>query len=213
VAERLVVDPTRPAAVALARAVAELRAGGLLIYPTDTLYAFGGVALVPGVAERVRAAKGRDERKPLPLVAAGEEQARALAADWPEAAARLAARFWPGPLTLVLAAGVGVPPGITAGGSSVAVRVPGLALTRELCIGAGPLVSTSANLSGAPAALDCAAALASVGAAAVLALDAGPLASQPSTIVDLGAGEARLVREGAVPWDEILAALRGAGPR
>jgi len=207
---RLTVDPAGVDAAALERAATELRAGRLLIYPTDTLYAFGGAALLPGVAERVRAAKGREERKPLPLVAGDEEQARALAADWPQAAARLAARFWPGPLTLLVATSAHVPPGITAGGSRVAVRVPGLALTRALCAGAGPLVSTSANRSGEPPALDCTAALASVGAAAALAIDAGPLSSRPSTIVDVSAGEPRLVREGAVSWDEIVAALRAA---
>jgi L-threonylcarbamoyladenylate synthase len=177
------------------------------------LYAFGGAALLPGVADRIRAAKGREPRKPLPLVAADAEQARSLAADWPDAAARLAARFWPGPLTLVVARRESVPVAITAGGGSVAVRVPGLALTRSLCAGAGPLVSTSANLSGEPPALDCTAALASVSAAAVLALDAGPLVSRPSTIVDLSAGEPRLVREGAVGWAQVLAVLRGAGTR
>jgi L-threonylcarbamoyladenylate synthase len=213
VTERLVVEPRRPDPAAVARAVQALRSGGLLVYPTDTLYAFGGAALLPGVADRIRAAKGREERKPLPLVAADAEQARSLAADWPEAAARLAARFWPGPLTLVLVARGDVPPGITAGGASIAVRVPGLALARSLCAGAGPLVSTSANLSGEPPALDCGAALASVGPAAALALDAGPLVSRPSTIVDLSAAEPGLVREGAVGWAEVLAVLREAGPR
>ena len=143
-AVRLAVDPAQ-AAAALERAVAELRAGRLLIYPTDTLYAFGGAALTPGVAERVRAAKGRDEGKPLPLVAADEEQARALASDWNQAAALLAASFWPGPLTLVLRVSPSVPAAVTSGAPGVAVRVPGLALTRALCRGAGPLVSTSAN--------------------------------------------------------------------
>jgi L-threonylcarbamoyladenylate synthase len=205
--ETLVVDGRAPDAGVVARAVAVLLRGGLLVYATDTLYALGGRAADPEAGLKVRAAKGREEGKPLPLVAADQGQARSLAATWPEAAERLARRFWPGPLTLVVPAGAGLPDAITAGLGSVAVRVPALALARLLCQGAGPLISSSANRSGGPPSLTCAAAAASVGSSAELALDAGPGRPVASTVVDLTGPEPRLLRAGAVAWAEVLESL------
>jgi L-threonylcarbamoyladenylate synthase len=196
-----------PAEAVVARADAVLEAGGLLIYPTDTLYAIGGRALDAVVGEKVRVAKGRED-KPLPVIAADAAQAGSLAAAFPADALRLAERFWPGPLTLLLPARPDVPEEVTAGTGAIAVRVPALALARRLCQRAGPLVSTSANLAGGPSPVTCAEAVAAVGHAAELALDAGPGRPVASTIVDLTGGAARLVRSGAVPWTDVLAALQ-----
>jgi len=121
------VDGAAPDAALVAEACALLSRGALLIYPTETLYALGGIVTAE-VAERVRAAKGREAKNPLPLIASDVGQARELCDEWPTTAQRLAERFWPGPLTLVLAAHASVPAGITAGGRTLAVRVPGLAL-------------------------------------------------------------------------------------
>ena len=205
--EVLRVDGDDPAAASLDRALAILGAGGLLIYPTDTLYAIGGRALDPSVGEKVRAAKGR-ETKPLPLIAADVSQVDSLATALTAEALRLAERFWPGPLTLILPARPEVPDGLTAGTGTVAVRVPALVLARRLCEGAGPLVSTSANLSGGPSPVTCEDAVAAVGPAVALALDAGPGRPVASTIVDLTGRPVRLVRSGAVPWAEVLASLQ-----
>jgi L-threonylcarbamoyladenylate synthase len=196
----------------LRRCAAVLERGGLLIYPTDTLYALGGRALDADVGERVRRAKGRDEGKPLPVIAADLRQVEALAASLPAALTELAERFWPGPLTVVLRASPLVPASVAAGSGTVAVRVPALALARSLCALAGPLVSTSANRSGGRAPLTCSAALEAVGTAAALALDAGPGGTLPSTIVDLSRPEPRLLRDGALPWEQVLAVLRSPGP-
>jgi L-threonylcarbamoyladenylate synthase len=204
----IAVDPDRPETAVVERAVSLLRAGELVIYPTDTLYALGGRALEPEAAEKVRTAKGREERKPLPLVAADGGQARGLCAAWPVAADRLATRFWPGPLTLVLAARPEIPAEVTAGTGTVAVRVPGSALARMLCEAAGSaLVSTSANRSGAPAPRTCTEAVTGVGAFAALALDGGPGHPRSSTIVDLSGNVPRLLREGPVPWADVLEVL------
>lgn len=203
----LVVDVERPDAAVVERAGRLLRSGDLVIFPTDTLYALGARAADPRAAGRVREAKVRDDRKPLPLIAADVVQARALCSDWTAAAQRLAGAFWPGPLTLVLPGRSDLPVEVTAGGGTVAVRVPGTALPRALCAAAGALVSTSANVSGAPPPGTCADAVAGVGASAALALDGGPGRPVPSTIVDLTADPPRLLRAGAVPWDEVLALL------
>jgi L-threonylcarbamoyladenylate synthase len=196
-----------PEAAVLDRAALILESGGLLIYPTDTLYAIGGPGLVPAVAHKVRLAKGR-EAKPLPLIAADIGQVALLARIVPAEAMRLAQKFWPGPLTLILHARPEVPAEVTAGTDTVAVRVPALLLARRLCERAGPLISTSANPSGAPAPGTCEEAVAGVGHAAALALDAGPGRPVASTIVDLTGHPARLVRSGAVPWPEVLASLQ-----
>lgn len=197
-----------PAPEALAKAAAALRGGALLIYPTETLYALGGLALDSVAAGRVREAKGRADDKPLPLIAADLDQVLSLCDAWPEAAARLAARFWPGPLTLVLPAAGRVPREVVAGGHTVAVRVPGRELPRRLCRAAGPLISTSANRSGDPPATRCAEAVAAVGSWVAAALDGGTCAGSPSTIVDLSAGAPRVLREGAIARVFVLAALR-----
>lgn len=196
------VDVLRAAALVLA-------GGGLLAYPTDTLYALGGTALSPEAARRVRDAKGREDDKPLPVVAADVAQAAALCSSWPELAERLARAFWPGPLTLVLPARSGLPKELTSGGPGIAVRVPAHASLRRLCARSGPLVSTSANRSGqrAPRSLD--EALGQVGAGVGLALDGGPATVLvPSTLVDLSTGATRCLREGSLSWARIQAASK-----
>jgi L-threonylcarbamoyladenylate synthase len=209
VAEVLSVDADRPAEDMIARALSVLREGSLLIYPTDTLYALGGLALEAAVSVSVRAAKGREEDKPLPLVASGLQQARSLCAWWPEAAGRLAERFWPGPLSLVLPARAEMPREVTSGTGTVAVRVPACELTRRLCA-YGPLIATSANRASAPPPRLCAEAVAAVGAFAALALDGGPGGSSSSTLVDLAGRSPRLLREGAVAWKDVLATLEAS---
>lgn len=205
------VQGDTPNADIVAQAAAVLARGELLIYPTDTLYAVGCCAVDGAAVERLRKTKGRDPRKALPVVAADEEQARSLWGTWPPQAAVLAERFWPGPLTLVLEAAPCLPPALTAGAGSVAVRVPGLRLTRALCAAAGPLVSTSANRAGDPPPATCGEARAGLEGAVSLALDAGPGRRTPSTLVDLTATEPRLLREGAVPWSMISSLLNRRG--
>jgi L-threonylcarbamoyladenylate synthase len=192
------VEPQTVALAALA-----LSRGELILYPTDTLYALGCSALDPSAVERLRAAKGRDADKPLPVVAWNTDQARSLWSRWPPEAALLAKRFWPGPLSLVLPSAPSLPSGLVVGGGSVAVRVPARALARALCEAAGPLVSTSANLAGERPAQSCEEASTALGEAVSLALDAGPGGSSPSTLLDLSGGAPRLLREGAIPWSAI----------
>jgi L-threonylcarbamoyladenylate synthase len=204
----VLVSGTEPDPAVVAMAVELLSAGSLLIYPTDTLYALGGRVLDAAAGVAVRRAKGREEGKPLPVVAADLAQARDLCRAWPEVADRLVARFWPGPLTLVVPAVPSVPADVTAGTGHVAVRVPDLELTRALCRRAGPLVSTSANRAGGSPPMTCADALEAVGAAAAIALDGGHGRAGASTIVDLTSTPPRLLRAGLVPWEEIEGVLR-----
>ncbi|BDG01704.1 L-threonylcarbamoyladenylate synthase [Anaeromyxobacter oryzae] len=196
----------------VAEAAAVLRAGGIVVYPTETFYGLGALSSAGDALDRLARAKLRPEGKPLPLLAADRAQVLAVA-TLEGAAARLADRFWPGPLTLVLPARPGLHPAITAGGATIGIRVPGSELARALAAAAGaPLVSTSANLSGGPPpdrveALDPA-----LRARVDHVLDAGPTPGGLASTVVLVEGEAlRLVRAGAVPFEDLQAELARGG--
>jgi len=194
-------------------AAAALRAGAIVVYPTETFYGLGALATLPAAIDRLAAAKLRPEGKPLPLVAADPAMAFALWAGVPGEALRLAARFWPGPLTLAAPAAAGLPGPLVQGGS-VAVRVPGSDLARALSrLAGGPVVSTSANPSGGPPPASPEALDADLLSRVDLVLDGGPTpGGEPSTVVRLGGGAPVLLREGAIPWPEVLEALRSPLP-
>jgi L-threonylcarbamoyladenylate synthase len=206
--EVLSVDGARPQPAVMARAIEALARGALLIFPTDTLYALGGRALDGNVGQCVRAAKGRGDDKPLPVVAADLAQVQSLCRAWPAVAEALAIRFWPGPLTLIVPAAASVPSEVTSGSAGLALRVPGLELPRALCRAVGPLICTSANRSGEPPARDCDAAVRAVGDFAELALDAGVGQDAASTILDLTSDPATLLRQGPIAWEDLEPLLR-----
>lgn len=192
-------------------AAARLRAGAVIIYPTDTLYAVGCRALDADAVERLRAAKGREAHKPLPVIVADIEQARALASRWPDSAQRLADAFWPGPLTIVVERAAGCPVSrlASAGLSSLALRVPAhtlaLALLAEF---GGPVVAPSANASGRISPTSAAHVRASLGDAVDMILDGGPSqVGVESTVVSFLDGPPRLLRPGGLPREEIEACL------
>jgi L-threonylcarbamoyladenylate synthase len=195
------------------REVAEvLRRGGVVAYPTETFYGLGAVARDAAAVRRLAGMKGRPDGKPLPLVAGDRAQVDAVA-ELDAPAERLARAFWPGPLTLVLPARPGLPPDIAAGTGTVGVRISGSPIARDLAIAAGgALVSTSANIAGAPPPARPEQLEAALRARLDAVLDAGPApGGSPSTVVEVNGGALRLVREGAVPFEEVLAALRREG--
>lgn len=191
------------------RAIADhLRDGALVIYPTDTLYAIGCRATDGAAIARLRAAKGREADKPLPVIAADLAQVRAIAAEWSAAAQRLADAFWPGPLTLVVPAASTLPSELLAGAGTVAVRVPASDVARALARIAGPLVATSANLAGGAPCVTIDSAM-SAFPLATLAFDIGTLKGAPSTIVDATdlEGGVRILRDGRIARAAIDAIL------
>lgn len=197
----------------VAVAAAALRRGALVVYPTETFYGLGALASLPEAVARLASAKLRPGGKPLPLVASDPEAAFAAWREVPPDARRLARAFWPGPLTLVVEAAPGLPAGISAGGGA-GVRVPGLALTRELArLAGGAVVSTSANPSGGPPPADVRELAPDLLARVDLVLDGGPTpGGLPSTVVELGPSGARLLRAGAIPWPRVEEALRAPLP-
>lgn len=161
---------------AVVGAVAHLGAGGVIAFPTETVYGLGADAHNGGAIARVTALKGRDAAKVMSVHISGEPMARRYAAEWPEVAARIAERFWPGPVTIILRANTSeLAPGAVAPDGSVGLRCPDHALTLEVIerFGRG-IVGTSANMSGEPPALDAAGVLALFADASVMVLDGGP---------------------------------------
>ena len=206
---RLVTSADEPDVEAIARAAAVIRRGGVVAYPTDTLYGLAADPTSPLAVSRLFALKGRPASSAIPLIAADEFQVASWAGQLSETAHALARQWWPGPLSLVLPALPGLCEQLLAGGDSVAVRVPAHPVAVALARAVGrPITATSANPSGAPPTArpdELVALLPGLDAV----LDAGPApGGPPSTIVDVTTGVARLVRAGAVPWDRVLESLR-----
>jgi L-threonylcarbamoyladenylate synthase len=205
--KRIVVDPVRPDPTAVADAAATLREGGVVAIPTDTLY---GLAADPwnwAAVAKVFTIKGRPDDRALPLVAADVDQVEQWLGEMSPMARDLAQRFWPGPLTLVMRAPEALAPGVTAGGTTVGVRVPAHAVTRALCAAfERPVTATSANISGQSATDDPDRVAETLVSGLDLLLDSGTTPGGPaSTIVDLTHGDVRLIREGAVSWKDVKA--------
>ena len=194
----------------IARAAALLRAGSLVAFPTETVYGLGADATNPEAVRAIYSAKGRPESNPLIVHLAHADQADALAVIGAPARA-LAARFWPGPLTLVvpLAAGAGLAPEVTAGLDAVALRVPAHPLARALLGAVGrPLAAPSANPSGRLSPTRAGHVLAGLGGRIAAVLDGGGCeAGIESTIVGFAEGMPRLLRPGALAAEAIEAAL------
>lgn len=188
----------------ITRAAQRLRQGAVIAFPTDTVYAVGARALDPSAVRRLYAIKRRPESQPVVLLVADPGQLRGWAVVT-ERAEALMARFWPGPLTLVLPRRAGGPI-VGAAGPTIAFRAPdnrvALQLLRAL---AEPIASSSANWAGAPPPVDADGVFKSLEHEIDLILDGGttPL-GKPSTILDFSADEPRILREGTISKDELL---------
>jgi tRNA threonylcarbamoyl adenosine modification protein (Sua5/YciO/YrdC/YwlC family) len=203
-AEILRIHPDEPETELIAQVVRSLSAGNVVALPTDTFY---GLAVDP-----IYEVKSRARHKPLSLLISETAQAYGLAREIDTAFDRLAERFWPGPLTLVVKAGTRLPLRVTANTGNVALRVPENAIARAVVDLLGlPITATSANLRGMPECTDAASVSEQLGNQIPLIVDGGPTArSTPTTIVDLSGGgnSWMILREGAIPTHEIALALQ-----
>lgn len=180
--------------------VADVRAGQLVVLPTDTVYGIGADAHDPAAVAAVLAAKGRGRQMPPPVLVADTDTVDHLCVDVPDTARRLAAAHWPGGLTLILTARPDLGWDLGETGGTLALRMPDHPVVLELLRATGPLAVTSANLTGQPPATDVAAARASFGELVADYLDGGPTpGSTPSTIIDLAHGRPRAIRLGTIP--------------
>lgn len=209
---RVFVDPDSPQRDAIQEAARWILNGGLVALPTDTLYGLAADPFSADAVARVFAVKGRAAERALPLIAAGAAQATEHLGRLPAAGRRLAERFWPGPLTLLVSAPVALARDVTAGTGKVGVRVPADAVARAICAEAGrPITATSANVSGQPATPDPDQVERTLGDRLDLLIDTGMTrGGAPSTIVDVTGADPVLVRAGAISWDDIQAWLHTA---
>jgi L-threonylcarbamoyladenylate synthase len=196
----LAVDPDRPDPAVIARAAAVLRRGGLVVFPTETVYGLGANALDEAAVAGIFAAKGRPAADPLIVHIAAAAQLDDVAAEIPPLARELAAAFWPGPLTLVLRRRAVVPLNVTAGRDTVAVRVPAHAVALALVAAAGvPVAAPSANLFTRPSPTQAGHALEDLAGRVDLILDGGPTPiGIESTVLDLTQERPALLRPGGI---------------
>lgn len=195
---------------AISAAAAALQRGELVVVPTDTVYGVAADAFQPSATRRVFVAKRRARSVPLPVLVRSPKQLLGLTPRVPEEADRLMAAYWPGPVTIVVAADDNLRWDLGLNQGTVAVRMPFDDVTLDLIRAVGPIACTSANLHGHPPATTVPEAQGQLGAEVRVYLDDGPRrTTQASAVVDLTRGEPHVLRSGAIPDEELLAVARG----
>ena len=199
------VDPTNVQPEVVKQACETLRRGGLVAFPTDTLYALGANALDSAAIERVHAVKGRHHGKPLSVLIPSLEAAVGLATGLSDEVQSLMQAFWPGALTVVVKAAPKIPPILRGTSGTVGLRMPAGAVARALLTAfAGPIIGTSANKSGGADPADARTVQKAVGGQIDLILDGGRVAlGVPSTVIDCSTQPAHILREGAIPRSKL----------
>lgn len=210
----LTIDPLHPDPAHIARAAEIIRRGGLVAFPTETVYGLGANALDAAAVQRIFEAKGRPSYNPLIVHVRDVEQARSLVSRWPATADALAEAFWPGPLTLVLRRRAEVPDVVTAGRETVAVRAPAHPVALALLAAADlPIAAPSANRFTELSPTLARHVERALGRRVELILDGGPTTvGIESTVLDLSGGEPVLLRPGGISADQIAAVI-GVPPR
>jgi L-threonylcarbamoyladenylate synthase len=192
---------------AVPRALAVLQTGGLVAFPTDTVYGVGTLAFDGKAVESIYAAKDRPIEKAIPILIADATDLDRVAVDIPEAARRLADRFWPGPLTLLVPKRAGLPEAVSAT-ATVGVRVPDHDVARALLRAAGPMAVTSANISGAPSPVTAQEVYDQLQGRIALIIDGGRTpGGVPSTLVDCTAPGLKILRAGPVSDEDLYSVL------
>lgn len=196
----LAVNPDHPEPEIIQKAVEILRKGGLVAFPTETVYGIGANALDAEAAQGIFNAKGRPAKNPLIVHVSHAEAVHQVAQTWPEDAARLADRFWPGPMTLVLPKKSCVPATVTGGGPTVAVRVPAHPVAQALLHAVElPIAAPSANRSSRLSPTEAKHVLRDLEGRLPLVLDGGPTTRGiESTVIDLTEAKPRLLRPGFI---------------
>ncbi|MGH8987552.1 MAG: L-threonylcarbamoyladenylate synthase [Acidimicrobiales bacterium] len=194
---------------ALQVAARELEHGRVVALPTDTVYGLAARIDRPAALEGIFAAKHRPPDLALPVLVGRWRQVHEVASGWPRAAALVAARFWPGALTVVVPCDPELGARLGGSGKSVGLRQPRHRFVQALCRLAGPLATTSANVHGAPPCTAAAQVRGAFDAATVaLVVDGGTCDEPPSTVVDCTVSPPACLREGSIAWSWVEASLR-----
>lgn len=198
-------DP--PPDLAVEAAVEALSGGDILGLPTDTVYGLAADPFRTGAADRLFRLKGRPRNVVLPVLVADQAQAFEMCAWVPRAAAALAAKFWPGPLTLVLPKRPDLGADLGEDDATIGVRCPRHPVPLAICQRMGPIATTSANHHGEPPLTRAHEVATALGQALALVLDAGLCDQPPSTVVDCTGGEPRLLRLGPLSEEAVRSAV------
>ncbi len=192
----------------LRQALSTLRTGGLVAFPTDTVYGLGALAFDNAAIEQIYLVKGRTSEKAIPVLIGQADDLARVVETIPPVVQQLAMRFWPGPLTLVLPRHPDLPSAISST-STVGVRLPDHSVACALLRAAGPMAVTSANLSGQPSATTAEEVMNQLGGRIPFILDGGATPGGiPSTVVDCSGALPRLLRAGPIPFEAIEALWR-----
>ncbi len=194
-------------AAQIQQALTVLKNGGIIAFPTDTVYGLGALAFDNAAIESIYVAKDRPIEKAIPILIGDLSDLDQVAVDIPNMALRFAARFWPGPLTCIVPKRKTLPPAVSAT-STVAVRIPNHPDILSLLRAAGPMAVTSANISGQPSPSTAEEVYAQLNGRIPLILDGGKTpGGVPSTLVDCSGSEPIILREGPITMQELLSAL------
>ncbi len=205
----MITTPILPSSAldALDAALRELRAGRLVVFPTDTVYGVGALAFDERAVQSIYDAKGRSEEKAIPVLLGDAADLGKVASNLPPMVQLLGRRFWPGPLTLVVPKRPDLPSAVSATGA-VGVRVPDHSFARALLMAVGPMAVTSANRSGQPSPCTAEDVVQQLDGRVALIIDGGRTpGGVPSTVLDCTGTEPRVLRAGPLTIDQIRAAL------
>jgi len=197
----LKINPEKPEPDRIDEAVAILKDGGVVAFPTETFYGLGADARNEAAIDKIFGIKGRDFRNPILVVIGDRGHLEAFAADIPLQARKLMDRFWPGPLTIVFRAAPPVSPKLTAGSGKIGIRLTSHPVAMEISkrLG-GPVTATSANFSGAPECSAAAEVLSQLQGKIGGIVDGGQTpGGKGSTIVDVTTSPIKIIREGIIP--------------
>lgn len=183
----------------------QIQVGKVIAFPTDTFYALGADPLNLAAVNEVFRVKGRDAARPLPLLVESVDQAAEFSGDLPQLFFKLAGKYWPGPLTMVVPAAKGIPLKVTGNTGNIGLRVPNMPLVLALVRAAGrPVTGTSANLTEHTPCVTAEEVQAQVGGSVPLILDGGAcVGGLASTVVDLTGVSPRILRQGKIPSHEL----------
>jgi L-threonylcarbamoyladenylate synthase len=199
VVEVIQIDPEAPASELIAKAVQVIKAKGVIIYPTETLYGIGVHPLFPEAMKKLYAIKGRDEAKPIPFLIKDQEMLASLVEEVPPLGGELMKRYWPGALTLIFRAKKGLRPPLRGKDSTIGLRISAHPVAKAIVEAMdAPLTSTSANLAGAAEIIDGKQLAHVFGNQVDLIIDSGKVPGIGSTVVDLTVAPPRIVRQGMI---------------
>ena len=198
-AEILRIDPHHPPAHVIAEAKRIIQAGGVIIYPTETLYGLGANPLDPAAMERLYAIKGRAAARPIPFLIKDREMLDTLVKEVPPLAEELIKQYWPGPLTLIFKAKQGLSAAMVGKDGTIGLRISSHPIAQGICAQLNAaLTATSANRAGEEDLVDVERIAGIFGDQVDLIIDSGTVSGIGSTVVDLTITPPRIVREGMI---------------